>query len=98
MFVRHFLVRGGSVEDPDISPLKAQLHGLPRALFSIGTRDCLLDDSLFMAARWMAAGSPAELAVYPGGAHVFQSFPSALSEQSLARMDAFLMDLAGCAV
>ena len=93
MFARHFLLRGGSVEDPDVSPLRAGLEGLPPALFSIGTRDCLLDDSLFMAGRWAAAGNEAELAVYPGGAHVFQTFPSAMAEESLARMDAFLLGL-----
>lgn len=90
MFVRHFLVRGGSVEDPDVSPLKAELRDLPRALFTVGTRDALLDDTLFMAMRWMAAGSPADLEVYPGGAHVFQRFESALAEANLLRIDAFL--------
>ena len=94
MFVRHFLLHGGSTDDPDISPLYADLTGLPPALFSIGTRDCLLDDSLFMSARWQAAGNEADLAVYPGGAHVFQAFPLALAEESLARMDQFLNAIA----
>jgi acetyl esterase/lipase len=96
LFVRHFLVRGGSTLDPDISPLYADLKGLPWALFSIGTRDALLDDTLFMAARWQAAGIECNVAVYPGGAHVFQEFPSAMSEASLARIDQFLIDTVGC--
>lgn len=90
MFARHFLVRGGDLKDPDISPLYADLHGMPPALFSVGTRDALIDDSLYMAARWAAAGCAAELAVFPGGCHVFQAFPSALTEASLARIDHFL--------
>ncbi|MDR3373278.1 MAG: alpha/beta hydrolase [Ancalomicrobiaceae bacterium] len=94
MFVRHFLLRGGSTADPDISPIHAKLDGLPPALFSIGTKDCLLDDSLFMAARWQAAGNEAELAVFPGGAHVFQGFPSRIAEESHRRMDDFFMRIA----
>jgi acetyl esterase len=76
--------------DPDISPLYGDLRGLPPALFTIGTCDALLDDSLFMYTRWIAAGNQAELAVYPGGAHGFNAFPFALAEQANARIDAFL--------
>ena len=56
----------------------------------MGTRDALLDDSLFMYARYIAAGNRAELAVYPGGAHAFNFFPIAIAAQANARMDAFL--------
>lgn len=76
--------------NPDISPLYADLKGLPPALFTIGTRDALLDDSLFMYARWLAAGNQAELVVYPGGAHGFTAFPLPLAASANARMDAFL--------
>ena len=76
--------------DPDISPLYADLRRLPPALFTIGTSDALLDDSLFMYTRWIAAGNQAELAVYPGGAHGFTAFPLALAKEANARIDAFL--------
>ena len=75
---------------PDISPLFADLHGLCPALFSVGTKDALLDDTLFMHARWIAAGNVAELAIYPGGAHGFTLFPNELSKSAAARSDAFL--------
>jgi acetyl esterase/lipase len=81
--------------NPDISPLYASLHGMPPALFSVGTADALLDDTLFMHARWLAAGNAAELAIYPGGAHGFTLFPNALAEQAAARMDAFLRQVGG---
>jgi acetyl esterase/lipase len=75
---------------PDISPLYADLKGLCPALFSVGTKDALLDDTLFMHARWVAAGNGAELAVYAGGAHGFTLFPTNLSRAATTKMDAFL--------
>lgn len=79
--------------DPDVSPLYADLKGLPPALFSVGTKDMLLDDSLFMASRWAAAGNRSDLAIWPGGCHVFIRFDSALSEQALSRIDGFIEGL-----
>lgn len=89
-FIAHFLAGRAAADDPDVSPLYADLSGLPPALFSVGTRDPLLDDSLFMAQRWRAAGNRTELAVYPGGAHVFMAFAGELARAGLERIDAFL--------
>jgi acetyl esterase len=80
---------------PDISPLYADLKGLSPALFTVGTSDALLDDTLFMHARWVAAGNDAELAVYPGGAHGFTLFPNRQYDESLARSNAFLKSVTG---
>ena len=89
-FGNAFLPTVSDRRDPDISPLYAGLHGMPPALFSVGTSDALLDDTLFMHARWLAAGNAAELAIYPGGAHGFTLFPNALANQASEKMDAFL--------
>jgi acetyl esterase len=78
----------------DISPLYADLKGLCPALFTIGTADPLLDDSLFMYGRWIAAANPAELAIYPGAPHGFTAFPTAQARSATARMDAFLRQAA----
>ncbi len=80
---------------PDISPLYADLKGLCPALFSVGTKDALMDDTLFMHARWVSARNPAELAVYPGGAHGFTLFPNDLSKAAMAKMDEFLNRVLG---
>ena len=89
-FANAFLPAITERRDPDISPLFAELKGLCPALFSVGTSDALLDDTLFMYGRWLAAGNAAELAIYPGGAHGFTLFPNKLAEQAEARMVAFL--------
>jgi acetyl esterase/lipase len=80
----------GTRKDPDISALYADLHDMPPALFTVGTLDCFLDDSLFLAARWIAAGSEAALAVWPGAIHGFTAFPYTLAYEANARIDAFL--------
>ncbi|MYZ47989.1 alpha/beta hydrolase [Propylenella binzhouense] len=89
-FVARFLQNGEDVRDPDVSPLYGDLAGMPPALFSCGTRDGLLDDTLFMAARWAAAGSQAELSLWPGGAHFFQGIHMPLAERSNREMDEWL--------
>jgi len=61
---------------PDVSPLYADLTDMPPALFSVGTTDHLLDDTLFMAARWAAADNTAELHVYPETPHGCIALPS----------------------
>lgn len=94
-FARCYVPAGVSLTDPDVSPLYGDVHGLPPALFSVGTKDPLVDDSLFMASRWSAAGNRAELAIYPGGCHVFHMFDGALSEACLTRATDFLAKMTG---
>ena len=67
-FYNAFLPTTGDRLVPDISPLYGDLKGLCPALFSVGTKDALIDDTLFMHARWAAAGNDAELAIYPAAA------------------------------
>ena len=76
--------------DPACSPLYADLAGLPPALFTVGHADHLLDDSLFMAARWQTYGNDAELAVYPDCIHGFTGFPMELAKRANLRIDEFL--------
>jgi len=89
-FLDHFVPDPGLRVHPDVSPLFADLSGLPPALFTVGTVDPLVDDSLFMASRWEVAGSRAELAVYPGGIHAFNAFPTRLAERANQRCQDFL--------
>ena len=77
--------------DPDISPLFAALHSMPPAIFTVGTEDALLDDTLFMEARWRMAGHRTELQVCPEAPHGFISFPMAVADAALAAEHDFLL-------
>jgi acetyl esterase len=75
--------------DPAISPAFADLRGLPPALFSVGTTDHLLDDTLMLATRWAAAGNDTELFVAPDMPHGFLFFPCALTTRWFAQSAAW---------
>lgn len=79
-------------KDPAISPyyedLKPFRGKLPSALFTCGTEDPLLDDSLAMATKWMASGGEAIIKIYPGACHGFIGFaPEILEEAGKALED-----------
>jgi acetyl esterase len=76
--------------EPSISPLYADLRNLPPALFTVGTLDPLLDDSLFMYVRWLAAGNRADLAVYPGGVHGLGLLPIGIGKRARDRIESFI--------
>lgn len=78
------------LENPDISPVMADLSGMPPALFTIGTWDPLLDENLAMSTRWAAAGNVTDLAVYPGGIHAFDAFPWSMGDASREHMHSWL--------
>ncbi len=71
---------------PDVSPLYADLSGLPPALLICGTIDPLIDDSRLMTERWQAQSGNARLIVIPESPHAFNRFPTRLA----ARTNAFV--------
>jgi acetyl esterase len=76
--------------DPHVSPLYADLQKMPPALFTIGTLDPLLDDTLFMYMRWLSAGNEADLVICPGGIHGFITMPTLQSLEAQACILEFL--------
>jgi acetyl esterase len=76
--------------DPDLSPLFANLVDMPPALFTVGTADALLDDSLFMEARWRMAGNDTELHVWPEAPHGFINLPMTVADAALSVEHDFL--------
>ena len=75
---------------PAYSPLFADLANLPPALFTVGLLDPLIDDTLFMEARWRAAGNSTTLRVWPEAVHGFNSFPIEIGRMSNRDQHEFL--------
>lgn len=79
---------GEDLDDPDLSPLLADLASLPPAVMTVGTDDPLLDDTLFLAARWRHA--PVDLEVVDGAPHAFDAFDITAARRSLDRINRLL--------
>jgi len=73
-------VAGQAADAPTISPLFADLAGLPPLLVQVGTDECLLDDSTRLAERASDAGTDVVLEVWDDMIHVWQAFFSLLPE------------------
>ncbi|MEY9929683.1 acetyl esterase/lipase [Catenulispora sp. GP43] len=83
---------GADPADPLISPVFADLRGLPPLLIQVGTHELLLDDAVRLAARAAAADVPVALEVTAGVPHLFQAFAAMLEEgdAALVRVTQFL--------
>ncbi|MET3806508.1 acetyl esterase/lipase [Nakamurella sp. UYEF19] len=75
---------------PDISPIYADLTGLPPLLVVIGADDVLLQDNLAMAGRLSAAGVDVDLRIYPDSPHGFTGHPTAMARAALDDIETWL--------
>lgn len=83
---------------PSVSPMYADLEALrgklPPALFTCGTEDCLLDDTMFMSAKWLMAGGDAVVKIIPGAPHGYIGFPREVrgsgSDEGLQAVEKFV--------
>ncbi len=84
--------RNHDPHDPLISPIYADLHGLPPLLFHVGEDEILLDDSTRMVERALAAGVDAKVVIWPHMWHVFQAFSMFVAEgqESLGQIGEFI--------
>jgi acetyl esterase len=78
--------------NPDISPVYADLRGLPPALLIVGSLDVLLEDNVVMAARLSAAGGEVDVRVYPESPHGFTSLPTAMAGTAVNDVESWLAD------
>jgi acetyl esterase/lipase len=77
-------VSDGDPADELVSPIFAELTGLPPLLIQAGSHEILLDDATRLAARAAAADVAVRLEVAPGVPHVFQGFAAMLDEGDVA--------------
>jgi acetyl esterase/lipase len=69
-----------SPRDPRVSPLYADLRGLPRLLIQVGSDEILLADSIRLAEKAKAAGVNVTLEVWEGMQHVWHFAASIIPE------------------
>jgi monoterpene epsilon-lactone hydrolase len=74
----------GDPEDPAVSPLFADLRGLPPILVQAGSAETLLDDALRLAARAAHVDVTVTLDVTAGAPHVFPSAADVYDEGAAA--------------
>jgi acetyl esterase/lipase len=81
-----------ALKHPSVSPYYEDLEKwrgrLPSALFTCGTSDCLLDDTVAMATKWLMGGGEAVVRFYEGAPHGFIHFSEEASDGAReGRMD-----------
>lgn len=80
--------------EADVSPLYADLSGLPPAMFVTGELDPFRDDSRLMAEAW-ALRAPATLLVTPTAPHGFQHFGTPTAALAQGRIRGWIDDILG---
>ncbi|HEY0937403.1 MAG TPA: alpha/beta hydrolase [Trebonia sp.] len=85
---------GSDPADPLVSPIFADLSGLPPLLIQAGSHEVLLDDATRLAVKAAADDVAVILDITPGVPHVFQAFAALLDEgdAALNRAARFIRD------
>ena len=85
---------GTDPADPLVSPIFADLSGLPPLLIQAGSHEVLLDDATRLAVKAAADDVAVILDITPGVPHVFQAFAALLDEgdAALNRAARFIQD------
>jgi monoterpene epsilon-lactone hydrolase len=73
--------------NPLVSPVYADVHGLPPILIQVGDHEILLSDSTRIAEKISAAGGQVTLQVWPHMWHVFQYFIGRMPEAKKSLVD-----------
>lgn len=78
--VERYVGDDASVDEAYVSPLFAQLEGLPDLLIQVGSKEILLDDAKRLKHYAEKAGVEVTLSIFPGMWHIFHLFNHWLPE------------------
>ncbi len=81
---RDYVGEGGDLRDPLVSPIHADLRGLPPLLLQVGQVDLFRDDSVRLAASAGRVGVDVTLEIYPEMIHGFQGLAHAGIPEAVA--------------
>lgn len=83
-----------SLTDPAVSPLFAELTGLPPMLIQVASDEILLDDSRALADKAREAGVDVDIEIFDGLWHVFQLHTRLLKEsmQAIDKLGQFIRE------
>ncbi|KUY59452.1 alpha/beta hydrolase [Burkholderia sp. RF2-non_BP3] len=73
--------------NPDVSPLYANLRGLPPMLIQVGSTETLMDDAVRFARRAGTMDVPVSLEIWPNMIHQWQLFPFMIRDAGNAIQD-----------
>lgn len=81
---RYYCADESKWRDPLVSPVFANVSGLPPMLIQVGDDEILLNDSTRLAEKLEAAGIDVEIEIWPDMWHVFQMFIGKMPESRKA--------------
>lgn len=77
---------------PLLSPLNADLSGLPPLLVHVGSDEILLSDATRLAEKIQASGGTVTLEIWEGMWHVWHAFPIPESHEAIASIGQYVRD------
>ncbi|WP_042455465.1 alpha/beta hydrolase [Neobacillus dielmonensis] len=91
-FAPALYIRDLNPKNPIVSPIYADLSGLPPMLVHVGNDEILLSDSVRLVDRVQSAGGDATLKVWDDMWHVFQTFAIPEGQQSIDEIGEFVQE------
>ena len=91
-FEDSYLQNNEDKTNPDVSPMFGNFNDMPPAIFTIGTKDVLLDHSLLLYSRWLAHNNTAEIIIVPGADHAFIAFPCKTTTAVTNELNKFILN------